>query len=113
MLLSMLRDQWIKRREAQLREEGQQASERRRYWRIRGEAFERLGGKCKACPETCPWFLEIDHIVPVRRQKAEGRECGVSLCRKVLSLSGSVAQKRYRLLCANCHRLLGRRQPLN
>ena len=76
-------------------------------------AFRKLGDVCALCagdrykyPEDKQSnnYLQIDHIVPVRRTNQDlRRESGDNLIRKINKLSYAEAVRDYQLLCLLCH----------
>ena len=67
----------------------------RRYHQRRGEALERLGGKCVAC--GTPEELEIDHIDPAQKS------FGISKFWSVSKLKFDKELSKCQLLCKSCH----------
>jgi hypothetical protein len=67
-------------------------------------AFEAYGGLCCACcGETRLYFLTLDHVVPIRRNKVtQGTESGSDLWWK-LKKAGYPDRGQYQVLCFNCN----------
>lgn len=74
-----------------------------RYARLRDQMFEKIGPFCRACGETEPLFLTIDHINNdgwERRKEPRSREIGVGLYTDIIrdGLRGDLE-----CLCFNCN----------
>lgn len=69
---------------------------KRRYWKLKAEAHERLGGKCAECGST--EGLELDHIDPSTKTVEVSRFCSMSRVRFLEEL------KLCQLLCNEHHK---------
>lgn len=69
---------------------------KRRYWKLKAEAHELLGGKCAECGSTDR--LEMDHIDPSTKTVEVSRFCSMSRVRFLEEL------KLCQLLCYDHHK---------
>ena len=76
--------------------ETRKRSDKRRYWKVRMEVIEYLGGKC-ACGESDIEQLEIHHITPLLKKPRPGGE-RIQEWRRIIA--GVVPAK---LCCHKCH----------
>ena len=70
-----------------------------RYWRLRKEILECLGGQCQLCGFADNRALQIDHINGGGTQDRK-------LIRSITALRRDVqayGRDKYQVLCANCH----------
>lgn len=85
--------------------------EYQRKWQRNKDAINRekslimMGGKCVNCGNSDFRVLQIDHIIPIRRNKNKefSREGGTRI--RQMIANGSRDMKDLQLLCANCHQI--------
>src|SRR5262245_37839848 len=72
-----------------------------RYWRIRREILEILGGKCVVCGFDDMRALQVDHVNGGGTQDRKTRKT-MPQFRKDVREYGTA---KYQVLCANCHQI--------
>lgn len=83
--------------------------EYQRHWQVKASLERKkkvvslLGGKCTICGYNDNILaLQLDHIIPIRRNKKDlNKRSGSTLYRNILLGKEDISN--IRLLCANCH----------
>ena len=81
---------------------------RKRYYRIKYEARERLGGKCSKCGFTDFRALQFDHIHNDGNLERMTIRNSITIYKKMAKHG---AMDKYQLLCANCHMIKHSTEP--